>query len=234
MPLQVGHFTSDNAENNATFMVELELLLTARDIPFNAKDRRIMCLPHVINICSGKIISKFTNEELIDDSEDVDDSCLYGETPSRQTYEEAVKRDPIALGRSIVRVIRASGQRRDAFQDIISSGNSKNWFRVKVDDKEISVQLKPLQLLRDVRTRWDSVFLMLRRLREMRPVSFLTILKIPAHVLQQAIDWFLGAPNNQDLAKYRLTSMEWSVLQDFEMILGVSFWRPPHLPMFDS
>jgi hypothetical protein len=29
MPLQVGHFTLDNVENNATFMVELELLLTA-------------------------------------------------------------------------------------------------------------------------------------------------------------------------------------------------------------
>lgn len=233
MPLQVGHFTLDNAENNATFMAELELLLTARDIPFDAKDRRIMCLPHVINICSGKIINKFTNEELIDDSED-DDSYLYGDTPSRQTYEEAFKRDPIALGRSIVRVIRASGKRRTEFLDIISSGNSKNWFRVKVNDKEIIVQLKPLQLLRDVRSRWDSVFFMLRRLREMRPVSFLTILEIPAHVSQQAIDWFLGAPNNQDLAKYRLTSMEWSVLQDFEMILGVSFWRPPHFPMFDS
>ncbi len=30
--------------------------------------------------------------------------------------------------------------------------------------------LKELQLLRDVRTRWDSIFLMLNRLREMRPV----------------------------------------------------------------
>jgi hypothetical protein len=161
-------------------MEELAQLLTARDIPFDAKDRRIMCLPHVINICCGHVISKFTNEELVDDSDDLDDSYLYDETPSsRQTYEEAIKRDPIALGRSIVRVIRASGQRRDAFDDLISSGNTKDWFRVKMGDKEISVQVKLLQLLRDVRTRWDSVFYMLRRLRELRPVSFLTILKIP-------------------------------------------------------
>jgi len=121
-----------------------------------------MCLPHVINICSGKIISKVTNKELIDNSKDLDDSCLYGETPSHQTYKEAVKCDLIALGCSIVQVIHASGQHWDAFQDIISSRNSKNWWRVKVDDKEISVQLKPLQLLHDVHTQWDSVFLILR------------------------------------------------------------------------
>jgi hypothetical protein len=88
-----------------------------------------MCIPHVINICCGHIISKFTDEELIDDSEDFDDSILYDETPSsHQTYEEAIKHDPIALGCSIVRVIHASGQRQDAFEDLISSGNSKNWF----------------------------------------------------------------------------------------------------------
>lgn len=206
-------------------MEELARRLREREIPFDAKDRKIMCLPHVINICCGHVIRKFTNEELADDSEDSDDAYLYAEEApsSRQTFEEAIKRDPIALGRSIVRVIRASGQRRDSFEDLISSGNEKSWFRRKNGDKETIVQLKSLQLLHDVRTRWDSVFYMLRRLREMRPVSFVTILKISAHISQQAVDCFLALPNNQELAKYKLTSMEWSVLQDFEIILGVSF-----------
>ena len=34
MSLQIGHFTLDNAENNATFMDELGKRLTACDIPF--------------------------------------------------------------------------------------------------------------------------------------------------------------------------------------------------------
>jgi hypothetical protein len=104
---------------------------------------------------------------------------------------------------------------------------------VKISGKEINVQVKSLQLLCNVHTWWDSVFYMLRRPQEMHPVSFLTILKIPAHVSQQAVDCFLGV-HNQELAKYKLTTMEWSVLQDFEMVLGVSFWHPPHSPMFDS
>jgi hypothetical protein len=176
MSLQIGHFTLDNAANNATFMDELGKRLTARDIPFDAKDRRIMCLPHVINICCGHVIRQFTDEELIEDSEDLDDSIICGETETSslpQTYEEATKRDPIALGRSIVRVIRSSGQRRDAFQELISTGNVKHWFKVKKGPISIEVQLEQLQLLRDVRTRWDSVYYMLRRLRELRPVSFL-------------------------------------------------------------
>ena len=40
--VQVGHFTFDNAKNNATFMSELAILLNAHDIPFDALDNRIM------------------------------------------------------------------------------------------------------------------------------------------------------------------------------------------------
>jgi hypothetical protein len=72
----------------------------------------------------------------------------------------------IALVRAIVRVIRASGLRRDAFNEVIKNGNERGWF--KVDDRV--VKLDQLQLLRDVETRWDSVFHMLARLRDLRPV----------------------------------------------------------------
>jgi hypothetical protein len=135
-----------------------------------------MCLPHVINICCGHVIREFTDEELIEDSEDLDDSIICSETETSslpQTYEEATKCDPIALGHSIVRVIRSSRQRRDAFQELILTGNEKLWFKVKKGPRSIEVQLEKLQLLRDVRTRWDSVYYMLCRLRELCPVSFL-------------------------------------------------------------
>jgi len=161
--IQVGHWTLDNAANNGTFMEELERLLHLRDIDFDHMDRRIMCFPHVINICCQHILLKFTNVNLVD-------NAGVTELPSsanEQSYEEAVSSDPIARGRNIVHVLRSSGQRRDRFNEVVVDGNAKGWFIVgnKV------VVLPHLQLLRDVPTRWDSVYFMIRRLREMRPVS---------------------------------------------------------------
>jgi hypothetical protein len=117
-----------------------------------------MCFVHIINICCQHVIGEFTNIEL---SESVDDfvaeelACH----PDHQTFEDAVKQDPVALGRNIVCVLRSSSSRRDAFDQHIRDGNEKGWFDVG-----------QLQLLRDVKTRWDSVYYMLRRLRELQPV----------------------------------------------------------------
>ncbi|KAJ8579537.1 hypothetical protein M405DRAFT_712174, partial [Rhizopogon salebrosus TDB-379] len=104
----------------------------------------------------------------------------------------------------IVRVIHLSGQRHDAFQELISTGNAKHWFKVKKGPRSIEVQLEQLQLLRDVRTRWDSVYYMLRRLRELRPV----------------VDIFLGHPPNEELAMHKLTSMEWSVPHKVQQMMS--------------
>ena len=90
-------------------------------------------------------------------------------------FEEVVKRDPVALGRNIVRVLQNSGQQRDLFDDIVRDGNEKGWFQVGNPPRPI--QLPLVQLLRDVATRWDSVYYMVRRLREMHPVSWLTLLQ---------------------------------------------------------
>jgi hypothetical protein len=150
-------------------MVELEKLLRAREIDFHAFDRRIMCFPHVINICCQHVINDFTdlglaNSELVlEPATDAPNSSEQSES-----FEEAIKRDPIALGRNVVRVLRASGQRRDDFDKLVVNGNSSGWFK---DSKtHQTVQLPERQLLHDVRVRWDSVFFMIERLREMRPV----------------------------------------------------------------
>lgn len=147
-------------------MKELETLLRLRDIDFDYTDRRIMCFPHVINICCQHVINEFTNLDLIDAPEPEElPPALVG----TQSYDDAVRRDPIARGRNIVRVLRTSGQRRDTFADLIIDGNAKGWFRAGIPP--VVIKLPPLQLLRDVRTRWDTVFFMIRRLRELRPVS---------------------------------------------------------------
>jgi hypothetical protein len=156
-------------------MEELAKLLQAREIDFDAQDRRIMCFPQVINICCQHVIADFTNVALTDAAGEFVSTHPRG-LPDQQMFEEAVKRDPVALGRNIVRVLRNSGQRRDLFDDIVRDGNDKGWFRAGTPPKP--VKLPSVQLLRDVVTRWDSIYYMVRRLRDMRPVCRKPLLEL--------------------------------------------------------
>jgi hypothetical protein len=164
----VGHWTLDNAENNATFMKALETLLRARDITFDSADNRISCFPHVINICATHTIRSFTNPDLADDQAEYHAASFPGD--GEQNYREAVERNPIALCRSTVRAVRASGLRRDHLHEIICMGNAKEWFKLPV-----------VQLLHDVKTRWDSMFLMIYRFQILRPVSDVMHLRVCSH-----------------------------------------------------
>ncbi|KAI5996803.1 hypothetical protein EDC04DRAFT_2511595, partial [Pisolithus marmoratus] len=67
------------------------------------------------------------------------------------------------------------------------------------------VRIDVLQLLHDVKTRWDSIYYMIHHLC----------------YLCQLIDSFLDRPNNKDMKKYRLSPMQWNVLWDFELILEI-------------
>jgi len=166
---QGGHWTLDNAEMNATFMKAFEELMRAWDIPFDYEDNRIMCFPHITNICATHVIESFTNTALADEQVEFD-VTFPPLVPAEQTYDEACARDPIALCRSTVQAVRASGLRRDHLHEIICNGNAKGWFKSAVDPNE-TIQIPEVQLLHDVRTRWDSVFRMIQRCRVLRPVS---------------------------------------------------------------
>ena len=83
-----------------------------------------------------------------------------------------MKRDPVGRARRVVRLLRVSDQRREGFRTFIEDGNERGWFTMKNDDgMHIPVKVPVLQPLRDVKTRWDSVYMMLRRLQELCPVS---------------------------------------------------------------
>ena len=46
----------DNASNNDAMMAVLTTKLKSHDVSFDARDRRIMCFAHIINLCSGRAI----------------------------------------------------------------------------------------------------------------------------------------------------------------------------------
>jgi hypothetical protein len=182
-------------------MRELQSLLRIREAEqggahhFDHLKNRIRCYAHVINVCSGHVIAaaaptrpkskkskKSAKSRALDDSSDSDDelsnddeSSDDDEVPIYSNPDDwlaGIKLNPLKRARKIVRWLRSSDQRREAFRAFIINGNDSKLFK-----KADKCWVEPLQLLRDVKTRWDSVFLMLERLRELRPVSCLFYLK---------------------------------------------------------
>ncbi len=174
----------DNAENNAVAMRELQDLFEKKGIKFDHKDNQIGCYPHIINICVSHIVSSLTevgagdldtNDSSDDESDDggyvggyvgdaereVIDSHQINTAELKRWFEN-VKRDPAKRARAVVRTVRSSGQRKEAFLALIKSGNHTGMFR---DEEGKPMKIKELQLLKDVKHRWDSLYLMLSRLQ---------------------------------------------------------------------
>lgn len=133
-----------------------------------------------VPVDTGRVF-RADDDDLDDDdinaNEDIDEFQLDDvyddrDKSSLKEWFESIKRDPLRRARRIIRLLRSSDQRREGFRMFIQDGNKRNWFYEKTrGGKRSPVQVPELQLLRDVKTRWDSVYLMLHRLRLLRPVS---------------------------------------------------------------
>jgi hypothetical protein len=139
-------------------MESLADLLNKRGIPCDPRDARIRCFPHIINLCAQRVIRKIGDMELEVDEDD--ENLWESDSEDGESVQYAGQRDPLATGRKTVRAIRSAGQRREAFQQAISAGNQSGLWNVK-----------QRELLHDVQTRWDSVYKMINRLRDLRPVG---------------------------------------------------------------
>ena len=165
-------------------MKALQLLLVKRDIEFDHLNNRIMCFPHIINICTAHIIAastqvskKYLDSNGLDGDDDdfgdplsprqqtvpqLDEAFIALQPPERQVWLRSLNRDPVKLVADIVRYIRASDARKQKFAGIVELCTK--------DDPE-SRGAPPPQLIQHVRTQWDSVYLMLQRFRILRKVS---------------------------------------------------------------
>lgn len=93
--------------------------------------------------------------------------------PRLEQWLSGIKHDPLRRARRLVNFFRSSDQRKTGLRDTITYGNEENKFIGKDNnDKFIIIKVPKLELLKDVKTRWDSVYTMLERLRQLRPVRF--------------------------------------------------------------
>jgi hypothetical protein len=127
---QVGHFTLDNASNNASFMNSLAALLNAVGVQFDGKKNYIRCFAHIINLCSQAVIRQMErdNDDDIHSDTDTDPGTETGTdddvtAANVRSTRTTWKAGPIRRARKTVAFVRKSGQRRDQFLDIIKQGN---------------------------------------------------------------------------------------------------------------
>jgi predicted nucleic acid-binding OB-fold protein len=95
----------------------------------------------------------------------------FRENPKFRRWVSGIQRNPLGRARKLITFLRSSDQRKAQLSEVITEGNQKNSFIGTNNEGEpIVIQLPKLELLRDVKTRWDSVYMMLERLRQYRPV----------------------------------------------------------------
>jgi hypothetical protein len=129
-----------------------ELLRVERDVAFDHCNHRIMCFPHIVNICTGHIIAASTQDDEFDPLQD----------------------DPIKRVADFIRYIRSSYSRRESFARSVKLCIDDNPELEKNHPELNSPETKmgrPLELKLHVKTQWDSVYLMIRRFRFLRKVS---------------------------------------------------------------
>jgi hypothetical protein len=97
--VQTGHFTLDNAGNNQTAMQELSNLLGQRGIDFDSVEHRILCFPHIINICVKHVIDEYTAADYstVANTWTVEDQII-----KKVDYIQAVQAKPLERARNIV------------------------------------------------------------------------------------------------------------------------------------
>jgi hypothetical protein len=103
---------------------------------FDTRKRHIRCLAHIINLATQALISTRSNAKFYDpNAEDEHVPDVY-----------AWNRDEVGLVRTICVKARSSAQRKELFRIV-----------------QIRKEIKPVQLLLDMKIRWSLTYIMLHR-----------------------------------------------------------------------
>ncbi|EKM48404.1 uncharacterized protein PHACADRAFT_52497, partial [Phanerochaete carnosa HHB-10118-sp] len=122
-----------------SFNVAFGVYISINQLQFIAQNN-CSCFPHVVNLACQSVLSAITELEYVKEtSQDFEPEKF-----SLHNFLDAVKHDPIATLRSLIRAIRASALRRQHFMQIL-----------------VNMDMAILQLLKDIETRWSSTYLMI-------------------------------------------------------------------------
>ncbi|KAJ3818437.1 hypothetical protein F5880DRAFT_1491391, partial [Lentinula raphanica] len=155
------------------------------------------CFPHVINIAVKTSLSRLGDVE-----------C---------EYHNSLEKGLIACARKLVNTCRASGRRREALQDAIDSIRRATT-AANEESSEQAPLMRQLVLLRDVDTRWSSIFLMIDRMLELYPVCNTNLFICQTQTQSwQAIE--VLAEDEPDVKEVLLTRFDLGVLDDVRKFL---------------
>ncbi|KAI0355006.1 hypothetical protein OH77DRAFT_1404202 [Trametes cingulata] len=146
---------------------DLERLLNERGIRFHRTGNRLRCFPHVVNISvqHGLRALGCGSKKSDADAQVGEPECAGGDAES--DFDATPAHPPV---RSLISKARQSGLRREEFAKIVEECVKNRMF-----GEEIRPSGK--QLLRDVDTRWSSIFLMIDRLLSLYPAVQLLMRK---------------------------------------------------------
>ncbi len=139
--------TADNAANNNTFLKEIESFCHKKEIKFDHKKNHIRCLAHIINLTVQEILKDIK----AGDAQEEDELL---ELVSQEEKENNFNVEIIPKLRRLIVKIRSSPQQKEKF------ARRCGFFLIQ-----------PLNPILDVKTRWNSTYLMLDRALKLRSVS---------------------------------------------------------------
>ncbi|KAF5358776.1 hypothetical protein D9758_008518 [Tetrapyrgos nigripes] len=150
----------------------------------------------------------------LDDDDGVTSDEIYEQNPPAPKiripaeYLAALEKDVISCVRKLVNACRASGKRRDGLRQILIDKLREAEAAFQAANPHLqgtgaSSDTRVVVLLRDVDTRWSSIYLMVDRLLELYP----------------SVKKFALQPGNEEIKDLLLSDWELSVLNDIRIVL---------------